>query len=193
MGEESRQRIVDAALEALKTKGFSGASARGIASIGGFNPGLIFYYFDNLDALLIAALDASSTARLERYRPAAEEAANAAELIELLQRIYREDAESGHIRVVSEMVAASVARPAMGPQVVELMEPWVELAQRTLDRVLAGSPLLGLASTRELALAGVTFYLGANLMSHLVPGDPEVDGLLEAAGRGASLLPLLGA
>lgn len=57
MAEESRQRIIEAALTALRTKGFSRASARTIASLGGFNAALIFYYFDGVDDLLVNALD----------------------------------------------------------------------------------------------------------------------------------------
>jgi len=37
-----KQRIVDAALETLREKGFAGASTRAIAATGGFKPGLIF-------------------------------------------------------------------------------------------------------------------------------------------------------
>ena len=191
MAEESRQRIIDAALEALRTKGAAGASARTIARLGEFNPALIFYYFDSLDDLLVSALAASSAARLERYAPEAERARSPSDLLTLLERIYREDAQSGHVRVVSELVAASVARPAMAPRVMAEMEPWVTLAQTSLDRVLAGSPALEVISTRELALAGVTLYLGANLIVHLAPEGSEADDLLAAAQRAAPLLDLL--
>ena len=193
MTEESRQRIIEAALETLRTKGFAGTSARVIARRGGFNPALIFYYFDSVDDLLISALAASSAARLERFAPEAEHARSPSDLLSLLERISREDAESGHVRVVSELVAASVARPAMAPSVMAQMEPWVALAQASLDRVLAGSPVLELISTRELALAGVTLYLGANLIVHLRPEGSEADDLLAAAQRAAPLLDMLAA
>ena len=183
---QTRGRVVDAALEALKTKGYGGASTRAIAAIGGFQPGLIFYYFDSVDDLLVEALAQSSAERLGRYRAAVEEASTFERLLELLAEIYRDDMASGHIRVVSELVGASVGKPDLAPRVVALMEPWLELAENAIANVVEGSPL---AEPRELALAAVTFYLGANLLTHLVPERANVGALLEAARR---LAPLVG-
>jgi len=183
----TKQRIVDATFEALRTKGFSGASARAIAGIAKVNAGLLFYYFDTLDDLLVEALRQSSEERLARHRATLGGASSLTELLALLREIYREDRESGHITVVSEMVAGSVARPPLGARVMELMEPWIDLAEEGVEQALAGSPLAALAPPRELALAGVTFYLGANLVTHLSDGAESVDGLLASAERAAAL------
>ena len=185
---QTRGRVVEAALEALKTRGYAGASTRAIAAVGGFQPGLIFYYFETLDDLLVEALAQSSNERLERYGAAVAEADSIERLLEVLADIYRDDVESGHIRVVSELVGASVTNAELAPRVVALMQPWVELAESTVERALEGSPLRGVASPRELALAAVTFYLGANLLTHLVPERAGVTGLLDAARRLAPLL-----
>lgn len=192
MATGSRERIVQAALKALREKGFGGASARTIAGLAGVNPGLIFYYFKTLDELLLAALHESSAERLERYRAAAEEVRSPSELVALLRRIYAEDVDSGHIRVVCEMVAGSVARPQLGSRVMEELEPWVALAEDAVQRVLRESPLRPFIDPRELALGGVTFYLGANLVTHLGEGPAAVDRLMAAAQRAAGLLELLG-
>jgi AcrR family transcriptional regulator len=188
MSGDTRAKIVDATLETLKIKGFAGTSTRAIATAGGFNPALIFYYFGTLNELLLAALEHSSGERLDRYRNALDEAGSLDQLASLLGRIYREDVESGHIRVVSELVAGSVAEPALGPRVIELMEPWLELAEAAVERALAGSPVLELATPRRLAYAAITFYLGANLVSHLAPDQEDLAGLLDDAARLAPLL-----
>lgn len=185
---QTRGRVVDAALEALKTKGYGGASTRAIAAIGGFQPGLIFYYFDSADDLLVEALAQSSTERLERYREAVEEAATFERLLELLADIYRDDVASGHIRVVSELVGASVSNAELAPRVVALMEPWLTLAEEAIAKVVAGSPFAEIAEPRELALAAITFYLGANLLTHLVPERADFAALLAAAQRLAPLV-----
>ena len=194
MASDTRERIIEGALEALRTKGFAGASARTIAALAGVNPGLIFYYFDSVEELLLAALRASSEQRLERHRAAAEAVRTPRELVALLRRIYDEDSASGQIRVVSEMVAGSVARPQLGRRVMALMDPWVTLAEETVARVLSGTPLqaAGLASPREIALAGVTFYLGANLVTHMGQATESVDALFAAAERAATMMELLG-
>ncbi|MGI8594510.1 MAG: TetR family transcriptional regulator [Solirubrobacteraceae bacterium] len=192
MTTSTRDRLIEAVLETLRTDGFTGASARAIAARAGVNPGLIFYYFPSLDELLLAALAESSQARLERFRTVGDQVHSARELLELLRRIYREDLDSGYIRVVSEMVSGSVARPEMGRRVMGLMDPWIAMAEQAIERVLGDSPVTGLISARELAFAGVTFYLGANLVVHLGADAEAVDGLLSAAERGAALLELLG-
>ena len=191
MSTPTKQRIVDAAFEALRTKGFSGSSARAIASIAEVNPGLLFYYFDTLDDLLLETLRQTSEERLARHRASLEEVGSPAELVALLRRIYSEDSDSGHIRVVSEMVAGSVSRAPLGTRVMALMEPWVDLAEEGVRRTMAGSPLAAFAEPRQMALAGVTFYLGANLVTHLTDGTETVDGLLASAERAAGLFDLL--
>ena len=180
---------MDATLETLKTRGFAGTSTRAIAAAGDFNPALIFYYFGTLNDLLLAALEHSSSERLERYGGCPRRGRTASTSSpSLLGRIYREDLASGHIRVVSELVAGSVAQPDLGPRVVELMEPWLELAEAAVERTLAGSPILELATPRRLAYAAITFYLGANLVSHLAPEQEDLAGLLDDAARLAPLL-----
>ena len=188
MSADTRTRILEATLATLKEKGLAGASTRAIAATGDFNPALIFYYFGSLHGLWLSALERSSTERLDRYRAVIERAARIDELVDVLSRIYREDLASGHIRVVSELVAGSVANPELGPRVVELMEPWIELAERAVERSLAGSPILELASPRRLAYVAVTFYLGANLVSQLAPESEDLAGLLADAARLAPAL-----
>ncbi len=190
-GEQTRERIVEAALETLRTRGFQGASSRAIADVGGFNPALTFYHFGSLNELLLSALEHASSGRFERYAPAARGATSPSELLALMRRIYDEDVESGFIRVASEMVAGAVAQPELGPRVVELMQPWIDLAEESFARVVSGSPLEAVVEPQQLASAAVMLYLGANLLTQLVPERAGVDRLLEAAERGAQLADLL--
>ncbi|HEV2811919.1 MAG TPA: TetR/AcrR family transcriptional regulator [Solirubrobacteraceae bacterium] len=190
-GERTRQRIVEAAIETLRTRGFQGASSRAIAEVGGFNPALTFYHFGSVHELLLSALEDASRGRLERYAPEARAAGSAGELLQLMRRIYREDLESGFIRVASEMVAGSVAHPELGPRVVDLMQPWIDLAEESFARVTKDTPLEHLVDPAELASGAVMFYLGANLLTQLVPERANVDRLLEAAERAAALADLL--
>jgi AcrR family transcriptional regulator len=166
-GEKTRQRIVDAALETLKMEGFAGATSRAIAREGGFNQALIFYHFGSLDGLLLAALDHTSAERLQRYREAVEQADTAEEMAEVAASVYAEDRDRGHMTVVSQMVAGSVAKPELAQEVVARMEPWIELCEDALRKALATSPAADVVPLRDLAYAVVTFYLGLNLLTHL--------------------------
>jgi AcrR family transcriptional regulator len=187
-GQRTRQRIVDAALKTLKKEGFAGTTSRAIARTGGFNQALIFYHFGSLDGLLLAALDRTSEERLERYRNAVDEAATAEELAEVAASIYAEDRDRGHMTVVSQMVAGSVARPELAREVVARMEPWIELGEEALRKALASSPAREVVPLRDLAYAIVTFYLGLNLLTHLDEDRERTEALVK---RLQSLAPLL--
>lgn len=182
----TRERILDAAFEALRTKGFAGASARVIAGLADVNPGLLFYYFESVEQVLLEALRRSSEERLERHREAVASVQGPAALVAALRDIYQEDRSSGHIRVVSEVVAGSVGRPDLARPVMAMLEPWVTLAEESITRAL-GPSLAPLADPRELALAAVTFYLGANLLTELSGDDEGVRSMLASAERAASL------
>jgi AcrR family transcriptional regulator len=185
---QTQSRVVAAAFETLRKRGYRGATTRAVAEAGGFRPGLIFYYFDSLDDLLVAALAESSRERLDRYAAAVEDASSPAELLSVLRRIYEEDVASGHIRVVSELVGASVSNDDLREPVLELMQPWVELAERGVGRAIAGTPLEGVVPIREAALAAVTFYLGANLLTHLQGEFGDVTTVLQLGEQFAASL-----
>lgn len=187
-GDKTRQRIVDAALKTLKKEGFAGATSRAIARAGRFNQALIFYHFGTLDGLLLAALDQTSEERLRRYRAAVDEAETAAELAEVAASIYAEDRDRGHMTVVSQMVAGSVARPELAREVVARMEPWIELCEDALRKGLANTPAAEALPLRDLAYAVVTFYLGLNLLTHLDQDRERTEALV---ARLQALAPIL--
>ncbi len=187
-GEKTRRRIVEAALETLKSEGFAGASSRAIARAGGFNQALIFYHFDSLDGLLLAALDHTSAERLERYRKAVDEAETAEELAEVAASLYSEDRDLGHMTVVSQMVAGSAARPKLAREVVARMEPWIELCEDGLRKAFSKTPVAEAVPLRELAYAVVTFYLGLNLLTHLDEDRERTEALVARLQGLASLL-----
>jgi AcrR family transcriptional regulator len=189
----TKGRIVDAAFQTLKEEGFAGTSARAIARRGGFNQALIFYHFGTLNDLLLATLDKSSSDRMSRYRDSIGKALNVDEKIQTATRLYREDLESGHITVISELVAGSLARPDLGPEVVARMEPWIEFAEGVITDLLAGSMFEGTIKPRTMAFAVVALYLGVDLLSHLDQDKSRAEELFVMAGTfGPLLAPLFG-
>lgn len=103
---------------------------------------------------------------------------------------YRQDLASGHITVLSEMIAGSLTHGDLASQVLARMQPWIDFAEETIRAVLSGSIFDGLLSEKELAFAVVAFYLGIDLLAHLDPDRPEPEALFVAAQR---LAPLFGA
>jgi AcrR family transcriptional regulator len=190
---ERRVQIIEAAIESLKEAGYAGTSIREIARRGGFNSALISYYFDGLHGLLLAALDHSSDIRMERYARAVDEASDLEELAHVARQIYKEDVEGGHITLFSEMVAASLARPELRPELIARSEPWLDFLEGTIRKAAGDSPVLQLLPPREIAYGILCFYLGVNLMTQLDEDTSRVEGLFELAERVTPLVsPLLG-
>jgi len=174
----TKQQILDAAFETLKTEGFSAATSRAVARRGGFNQALVFYHFGSMDGLLLAALDWTNEQRLAAYRETLAHAGTVQDVLAAATRLFEEDLESGHITVVSQMIAGSVGRPELAPEMLSRMKPWLELCEETLERIAVDSPLTAAVPPPELAYAIVTFYLGANLLTHLEADRARVDALI---------------
>ncbi len=57
--DETRARILDAAIELFRARGFEAATMREIAAAAGVATGAAYYYFDSKDALVLAFYDRS--------------------------------------------------------------------------------------------------------------------------------------
>ena len=187
--QTTKERITRAAFETLRDDGYAGASARAIARRGGFNQALVFYHFGSVQNLLLEALDATSTARLERYRAALVEAPDATGLVEAARRLHAEDLDSGHITVLSEMIAGSVGNPELGREIVARMEPWLDLVERAVGQLTEGSPLAGFVPARDLAFGVVAFYVGIDLLAQLDGDRTRAERLFNLA---TGIAPMLG-
>jgi AcrR family transcriptional regulator len=180
--------IIEAALRTLRDLGYSRTTARAVAREGGFNQALIFYHFGSLKNLLLAALDRTSDARLERYRQAVAEAHSFEDLVGVAMTIYREDLEEGHMTVASEMIAGGVTDPELRPQIVARAHRWVDFVEEAIRPMLERSPFGVVAPPRNMAFALVAFYCGVNIFSRLEEDHAQTDALFEMAARVAPLL-----
>jgi AcrR family transcriptional regulator len=187
---DTKSRIAEAALETLKAKGFAGSSAREIAGVGGFNQALIFYHFGSVQNVLLAALDLVSTRRMRAYEAAFERAQTVSELASLAREIYAEDLENGYVTVLGEMVAGGVSNAELGGEVVARLQPWIEMVERKVRDLLAGSLFESLVPARDVAFAIIALYLGIDMLSHLEGDHARAESLLDLGVRYA---PLAGA
>ncbi len=190
-GEETRARIVEAAVETLKREGFGGTSARAIARTGGFNQALVFYHFGSVRELLLAALDETSARRMARYREVVDGADNLQELIAAATEVYREDLASGHIKVLAEMIAGASSMPELGPAIVRRIDPWIDFAKDAIARVSTTMPLPVPVPPEDAAFGIVALFLGVELLTHLEGDGVRSDRLFELASQLATMAGLL--
>ncbi|GAC1423210.1 MAG: TetR/AcrR family transcriptional regulator [Ktedonobacteraceae bacterium] len=58
--EDRREQIIDAAMRVFAQKGFVRATNKDVAREAGITPGLIYHYFENKEALLMAVIEGRS-------------------------------------------------------------------------------------------------------------------------------------
>ena len=189
--DATKSRIIDAAFATVREVGYAGASARAIAGRGGFNQALIFYHFGGTDGALLAALDQSTEQRLARYRACLAGVEALPAMVEAARTLFKEDFDSGHVKLLAELVAAGASNPELGKQVALRVEPSLAFSRETFERTMAGSPLAMLIESKDAAYALSALYLGMELLANLEGSTASSDSLFDAAGRVASLLGLL--
>jgi AcrR family transcriptional regulator len=186
----TRAKLIEAAIETLKADGFAGSSARAIAERAGLNQGLIFYHFDSVANLLLAALDSVSAHRMEHYGSAIDRVGSPTELVDVATAIFREDLDAGHVAVLVEMIAGASSTPGLGPAVSARLGPWFAFAESAVTNTL-GSPWDSVVPPRDAAYGIVALYLGLEMLTHLDGDRARALGLFAHAKHLAGLLEAL--
>jgi len=165
--EDIREKVLRAAVASLAAHGFARTTARSIASLGGFAPGVIYYYFADLDALHVATMEFTSQDREQRYRDAVLDVTDARTVVRRLRELYQEDAGSGHIEAIQELISAARPGTPLAASVAEQTRRWEALAEDVIRSLLRGSPLAKLVKPPVLARAAVSYYLGLQTLTYL--------------------------
>ncbi|MFM0500801.1 CerR family C-terminal domain-containing protein [Paraburkholderia caffeinilytica] len=76
-GDETRHRIIEAAIELFGEHGFEGASTRDIAARAGVNAPALQYYFENKEGVYRACIEALADEAWKTFEPVVEHAQNA--------------------------------------------------------------------------------------------------------------------
>ncbi|MDH5421675.1 MAG: TetR/AcrR family transcriptional regulator [Acidimicrobiia bacterium] len=197
-GDTTKERILDAAFDTLVEDGITGASARAIAAHGEFNQALIFYHFGSVRELLIATIERSSQIQVERYRERIEGITDLGDMVHVAAALHAEDMERGSITMVAQLMAGAASDPEMGEAVVKAFQPWIDLVERALRQVFAGSPIEVFLPYSDMAYGISSLFLGLELLSKLDPNHEQderifsmmtmVSGMLENVIAGKPLL-----
>lgn len=188
---DTKDRILEAAMLTLREEGWAGTSARAIARRGGFNQALIFYHYGSIEQALLAGVDKLSAERLQRYGDELAEATTLAELVDVARRTHAEDSQEGHLVVLSQLLAASMASPDLRREVRARFEPWIALVQEAVRRVVAGTPFADVLPEREVALLVTALFLGLELLVRLEDdgdGTAVFDTIAGLAGLATGIL-----
>lgn len=192
-GQETRDRIIDAALETVRVEGLVGASARAIARTGDFNQALVFYHFGSIEELLLAALERANNRRIERFRERLEAVDSLGGLVDVAVDLHVKEDDADHAALAA-IVAGWSTNSTVGQRILETLRPWDEMVEAALQRSLADTPFSQIVPTKDLAHGVAAMFLGIELMSRLDPDDTRTESLFASLSGAAQLAtPILAA
>jgi AcrR family transcriptional regulator len=186
---DTRARLLEATRSLLVSKGFAETTTRAIAAEADCNQGLISYHFGGLNPLLLAVLDASSGARLEAYRTTLETAHGLRAIRTAARTLYRGDRESGHVRILAELMTGGLMDRDLGREVATRIQPWLDVAELAVRQAIPAVARRR-APVGEIAYAIVAMFIGVEILG-AISGDADrglrvVDRLSTRFLRGGS-------
>jgi AcrR family transcriptional regulator len=190
-GEDTRTRLVAAALGTVREAGIAGVSARAIARTGGFNQALIFYHFGSVDGLLVAASRAESERRAALYERELAAVATLPDLVRVARRLHEEETAHGNVAVLTQMLAGAATSAELRAGVREGFEPWLTVVETAVARVIGATPFADVIDPADLTYAISALYLGVELLATLEDDDARSHGLLDALDSVSGLVQVL--
>jgi AcrR family transcriptional regulator len=186
---DTRQRLIEGAIETIRTHGLTGTSARSIATTAGVNQALVFYHFGSVHELLRTACLAATEARVGPFVERLDEVTDLRQLLALGRALHTEERTRGNVTVLAQMLAGAQADPAFAEATSAALHLWITPVERVLTRLLAGSPVAELIDTAGLARAVSAGFVGLELYEGV---DPDgASAALDALDRLAVLVEVL--
>jgi TetR/AcrR family transcriptional regulator len=184
--DQTRARILDAAVRQFSENGLAGARTEQIAEEAGVNKALLYYYFSSKQALYDAALGSVAEGVRATSMAVLEADASAGErfLMSALNHFDRIHTNPGFQSLMQqEMVRLHRGEAnALSSLVEKIFRPLMEKMQQVIEEGIASGELIPAdpAQIRYAALgANVLYFLSAPLMRMIRGVDPLENGALE--------------
>ena len=166
---DTRQRLIDGAIETIRQHGIAGTSARSIATTAGVNQALVFYHFGSVHDLLKAACLAATQDRLALFEERLSRVDSLRDLLAAGRELHAEEQARGNVRVLGQMMAGAQGDPQLAEATAGALRLWVTPIRGTLDRLLSSSPVADLIDIGGLAEALCAGFVGLELYEGVDP------------------------
>jgi AcrR family transcriptional regulator len=166
---DTKQRLLDGAMNTIRSHGIAGVSARTIAAAAGVNQALVFYHFGSVDELLIAACNAATAERVSAYMQHFEAVGSLRELLDVGRSLHAEEHELGNVAVLAQMLAGAQHDEKLAQTTARALALWTAEIESVLRRVMAGSPFADLTDVPGLARAISAAFIGLELYEGVDP------------------------
>jgi AcrR family transcriptional regulator len=170
---ETRRKLLDGAMETLRTIGIAGISARTIAAAAGVNQALVFYHFGSVDQLIDAACRDGASARVQTYREQFAEVTSLRELLTLGRDLHAQERVSGNVTVMAQILAGAQQDPKLAAGGRHALTLWVNEIETVLDRLLRNNPVAAVIDIPGLARGIAAAFIGIELYDGVDPASAE--------------------
>ncbi|MGW1056749.1 TetR/AcrR family transcriptional regulator [Micromonospora rubida] len=160
---DTKQRLLDGAIAAIRQHGIAGVSARTIAAAAGVNQALVFYHYGSVDELLAAACRASTVERVGHWSARLAGVGSLRELLAVGRALHEQERELGNVSFLAQMLAGAQADERLAAPTAGALQLWVDEIEGVLGRLLAGSPFAEIADVAGLARAVSAAFIGLEL------------------------------
>jgi AcrR family transcriptional regulator len=167
--DDTRGKLIDGAIETLRTRGIAGTSARAIAAAAGVNQALVFYHFGTVDSLVDAACREATAERVSLYRERLHAVQSLGDLLALGRELNVAERDAGNVTVLAQVLAGSRQDPGLAAAARYSLGLWVAEIDAVLRRVLSHSPVSELATATDLASAVAAAFIGIELYEAVNP------------------------
>jgi AcrR family transcriptional regulator len=181
----TKQRLIDGALQAIRTHGIAGVSARTVAACAEVNQALVFYHFGTVDDLLAAACHTATAERVKIYHDRFATVGSLRELLDLGRDLHAGESEQGNVAVLAQLLAGAQTDERLAAPVQAALRLWTDEIESVLRRLLDGSPLADLMDPAGLARAVSAAFIGLELYEGVDPSG--ANAALDALERLAVL------
>jgi AcrR family transcriptional regulator len=190
---DTRGKLIDGAIETLRTRGIAGTSARVIAAAAGVNQALVFYHFGTVDSLVDVACRESTANRVALYHDRFAAVGSLRDLLALGRELNVAERDAGNVAVLGQVLVGAQQDPNLAAAARYSLRLWVAEIETVLRRVLADSPVAELTDAAGLAPAVAAAFIGIELYEGVDP-DAAASALntLEALSALAEVLDDLG-
>lgn len=189
----TRDKLLDAAAEVLRSDGLSGLSARTVATRAGVNQALVFYHFGSVAELVEAALRRSADLAVATYRNRFDDVASFTELLTLGRELHAAERDRGNVAQMAQVMSGALRDETLARAGRYALQQWTWQIETVLGRLLADSPLRGLVEPTGLARAVGASFLGLELYEGVDPdGAASAMSALESLGNLLEMVDSLG-
>ncbi|MFL6115923.1 MAG: TetR/AcrR family transcriptional regulator [Catenulispora sp.] len=197
MSTDTRTRLLQGAVDALRTQGIAGVSARTIAAAAGVNQALVFYHFGSVDELVAAAALWSTERRVAESRDRLRQVRSLRELLAVGRELWAKESAAdevealgqaltgaqgdsvlaaaakesaaGEVEVLGQVLTGAQTNPVLAVAARDALAVWTGEIEQVLTRVLADSVLGEVADVPGLARAVAASFVGMELAAAVDP------------------------